>query len=46
MKKDKNRKGPYFTLATCNNHDLTDKPKGDGTLIFFNVRDIYIPFVY
>ena len=33
-------------LVTCNNHDLTDKREADGTLIFFTVRDIYIPFVY
>ena len=44
--KDKNSKGPYFTLVTLNSHDLTDKPEADGTLIFFAVRDIYIPFVY
>ena len=32
--KIKNSKGPYFTLVVCNNHDLTDKPEADGTLIF------------
>ena len=32
--KVKNSKGPYFTLVICNNHDLTDKPEADGTLIF------------
>ena len=41
-----NGKGPYFTLVTFNSHDLTDKPEADGTLNFFTVRDIYIPFVY
>ena len=33
-KKIKNGKGPYFTLVTCNNHNLTDKPEVVGALIY------------
>ena len=44
--KGKNGKGPYVILVTCHSHDLTDKREGDGTLILFTLRDIYIPFVY